>query len=168
LELVLKIEDAAMTGLACVRVIVAIILCAGWARAENQNIYDEKADAHEQIRAALREASRSRKNIILDFGGNWCLDCHVLDEQMHQPELASLVEKNYVVVHIDIGRFDKNQDLAKKYGVPLDKGVPALAVLDPRGNLLYAQDQGQFEDARHLDFKSIKAFFEKWTPKRQE
>jgi hypothetical protein len=87
---------------------------------------------------------------------------------MRQPELASLIEKNYVVVHIDIGRFDKNQDLAKKYGVPLDKGVPALAVLDPHGNLLYAQDQGQFEDSRHLDFKSIKAFFEKWKPKRQE
>jgi thiol:disulfide interchange protein len=157
-----------MTGLRRVRVIVAIILCAVWVRAANQGIYDEKADAHEQIRAALREASRSRKNIILDFGGNWCFDCHVLDEQMRQPELASLIEKNYVVVHIDIGRFDKNQDLAKKYGVPLDKGVPALAVLDPHGNLLYAQDQGQFEDARHLDFKSIKAFFEKWKSKRRE
>jgi len=157
-----------MKGLTRMRVIVAIILCAGWARAANQNIYDEKVDAHEQIRAALREASESRKNVILNFGGNWCFDCHVLDEQMRKPELASRVGKNYVVVHIDIGRFDKNQDLAKKYGVPLDKGVPALAVLDPHGNFLYAQDQGQFADARHLEFKSIKAFFEKWKPKRQE
>jgi len=40
-----------------------------------------------------------------------------------------------------------------------------MAVLDSRGKLLYAQDQGQFADARHMSFESIKAFFEQWKPK---
>ncbi len=155
-----------MNGLKRLLVLLAMILCAGRTRAANQDIYDEKADAHQQIRVAVAEATKAGKNIILDFGGNWCFDCHVLDEQMHKPEMASLIEKNYVLVHIDVGRFDKNRELAKKYRVPLDKGVPALAVLDSQGKLLYAQDQGQFEDARHLDFESIKAFFEKWKAKR--
>ena len=43
--------------------------------------------------------------------------------------------------------------------------IPALAVLDPHGKLLYAQDQGQFEDARHMEYESFKAFFEQWKPK---
>jgi thioredoxin 1 len=130
-----------------------------------QSVYDEKADAEAQIRAAVKAASASRKNIVLDFGGNWCFDCHVLDEQMHRPELASLIEANYIVVHIDVGRFDKNVRIAERYHVPLKKGVPALAVLDSKGKLLYAQEEGQFEDARHLSRESIREFFVKWRPK---
>ena len=70
-----------------------------------------------------------------------------------------------MIVNIDTGRGDKNLDMAEKYGVPLKKGIPALAVLDPHGKLLYAQDQGQFADARHMSYESIMAFFEKWKPK---
>ncbi len=70
-----------------------------------------------------------------------------------------------MIVNIDTGRGDKNLNLAKKYGVPVKKGIPALAVLDPHGKLLYAQDQGQFADARHMSYESIKAFFKQWKPK---
>ena len=83
---------------------------------------------------------------------------------MHNPELAAIIEKNYVVVDIDLGREDKNPDLAEHYHVPIKHGIPALAVLDSRGNLLYAMDQGQFADARNMSYESIKAFFEQWKP----
>ncbi len=62
------------------------------------------------------------------------------------------------------GATDKNLDLAEQYHVPIKHGIPALAVLDSRGNLLYAMDQGQFADARHMSYESIKAFFEQWKP----
>lgn len=133
--------------------------------AADHPIYDEEADAHQQVQAAIVEASKSGKNVVLDFGANWCGDCHALDAQMHESQLASLIAKNYVIVHIDVGRMDKNVDLAKKYGIPLNKGIPALAVLDSHGKLLYSQDQGQFEDARHLGQDSFKQFFEQWKPK---
>ena len=81
---------------------------------------------------------------------------------MHNPELAAIIEKNYVVVDIDLGREDKNLDLAEHYHVPIKHGIPALAVLDSRGDLLYAMDQGQFADARNMSYESIKAFFEQW------
>jgi thioredoxin 1 len=145
--------------------VVALVAVAAPANAASENIYDEKANAREMISAAVTEAARSHKNIVLDFGANWCGDCHALDAEMRKPEIASLIEKNYVVVHVDVGRYDKNLDLARKYGVPLKKGIPALAVLDPHGKLLYAQDQGQFEDARHVEYESFKAFFEQWKPK---
>lgn len=129
------------------------------------SIYDEKADAHQQVLAALAEASETGKNVVLDFGANWCGDCHALDAQIHQRDLADLIAKNFVIVHVDVGRMNKNLDLAQKYGVPLNKGIPALAVLDPHGKLLFAQDQGQFEDARHLGHDAFKQFFEQWKPK---
>jgi thiol-disulfide isomerase/thioredoxin len=144
---------------------IAVMVGLSYASAADNPIYDEKADAHQQITAAIAEASGSGRNIVLDFGANWCGDCHALDAQMRSPELASLIEKSYVVVHIDVGRMDKNVDLARKYNIPLHKGIPALAVLDPHGRLLYSQDQGQFEDARHLGHDAFTQFFEQWKPK---
>ena len=126
--------------------------------------YDEKADAHRDVAAAIANAGASKRNIVLIFGANWCPDCRALSAQMHKPDLASIIEKNYVVVEIDLGREDKNLDLAEQYHVPVRRGIPALAVLDTRGNLLYAMDQGQFADARNMSFESILAFFEHWKP----
>lgn len=83
---------------------------------------------------------------------------------MHKPELASLVAKNFVVVNIDTGRGDKNVDLARKYGLSL-RGIPALAVLDPGGKVLYAPARSKFSSARQMSYESIKAFFEEWKPK---
>jgi thioredoxin 1 len=147
--------------------ILAAAIAAALAAAASETIFDEKADAHHQIAAAIVTASKAGKNIILDFGANWCGDCHALEAQMQKPELAALIEKSFVVVSVDVGRMDKNLDLAEKYHVPLKKGIPALAVLDPHGALLFAQDQGQFEDARHMTYDSIRAFFEQWKPKKQ-
>jgi len=84
---------------------------------------------------------------------------------MHKPELADIIAKNFVVVEIDLGREDKNLDLAEKYHVPIKHGIPALAVLNSRGELLYAMDQGQFADARNMSYESIKAFFVQWKPR---
>lgn len=85
---------------------------------------------------------------------------------MHKPELAAIIRDNFVIVEIDVGREDKNLDLAQRYHVPIKHGIPALAVLNARGELLYAMDQGQFADARHMSYESIKAFFEQWKPVR--
>jgi thioredoxin 1 len=147
-------------------VLVPLLLGLSPERRGSEAIFDENADAHRLVRSAIAEASRTHKHVILDFGANWCYDCHVLEEQMRTPELAPLIDKNFVVVDIDVGKFDKNLDLAEKYQVPLKKGIPALAVLDPHGKLLYAQDQGQFESARWLKYEEIKEFFEKWKPRR--
>jgi len=143
----------------------SLISLTALAQAPTTPLYDESADTRQAISAAIVSAARTHKNIVLDFGANWCFDCHVLDEQMRKPELASIVEKNFVVVHVDVARMDKNLDLAAKYGVPLKRGIPALAVLDSGGKLLYAQDQGQFEDARHMSYEDIRAFFVKRKPR---
>ncbi|HUY13847.1 MAG TPA: thioredoxin family protein [Terriglobia bacterium] len=143
-------------------VITAIFSVEG---ASAVTLNDENADAHQLISAAIGQASRLHKNIILDFGANWCFDCHVLESEIETPGLAVLVDRNFVVVQIDVGKFDKNLDLARKYHVPLKYGIPALAVLDAHGRLLYAQDHGQFEDARHMNPSALKVFLDKWKPR---
>ena len=131
----------------------------------NPNLYPKNVNAHEEIKEAAARAAKEHKRVILVFGGNWCYDCHVLDSVFHQADVEPLVDKNFVVVHVDIGDDGKkNNDLANQYKLPLDKGVPALAVLDSDGKLLYSQQNGEFEAARSMDPDDILAFLNKWKP----
>jgi thiol:disulfide interchange protein len=120
------------------------------------------ANPKADIAAALAQAKHEDKRVLLDFGGDWCGDCQVLDIYFHQPANAALLDKHYVLVHVWIGQMDHNIGLAAKYGVPIAKGVPALAVLAPDGKVLYAQKTGEFDDMRHMDTSSVTQFLEKW------
>ncbi len=126
-----------------------------------KHIYSETADPDADIRAALATAKAQHKRVLLDFGGDWCGDCQVLDLYFHQAPNAELLEQNFVLVHVWIGHMDANLDVTKKYGVPINKGVPALAVLAPDGKVIYAQN-GEFEDMRHMQSSSLTDFLNKW------
>jgi hypothetical protein len=52
--------------------------------------------------------------------------------------------------------------VAQKYNVPIKKGVPALAVLDAKGKLLYSQENKEFENMRNMNSGSVTEFLNKW------
>jgi len=125
----------------------------------NKHLYSETADPAADIAAAEATARKDHKRILLEFGGNWCGDCQVLDFYYHQPANAALLAKYFVLVHVDIGHMDHNVDIAKKYHVPITRGVPALAILDARGNLLYAEREKEFE---HTSSEAVTTFLNHW------
>jgi thioredoxin 1 len=129
-----------------------------------QDIYPDPDQAAGDIATALQAAKASHRRIIVDFGGNWCPDCHVLDLYFHDETNAPLLDANYVLVHINIGRKDRNLKVAKRYKIPLDKGVPALAVLDADGKLLFSQKAGEFEAMRGMQSPAVTAFLDEWKP----
>jgi thiol:disulfide interchange protein len=127
-------------------------------------IYPEIGRASADIDAGMKEAAKTQRRVIVDFGGNWCADCIVLDKLFHAPENAALLEKHYVLVHVNVGDkgISDNFPIAERYGVPLKKGVPALVVLEPDGKLVYSQKQGEFEAMRKMDPSSVGDFLKKW------
>jgi thiol:disulfide interchange protein len=143
-----------------------VVLTCGSARSAGRDIYPDPSQAKADLAAALKTAAATHRRVLLDFGGNWCGDCQVLDLYMHDDKNRPLVDANFVVVHINIGRFDANLDLAEKYQVPLHKGVPALAVLSDHGALLYSQKNGEFEAMRSMESSSLTEFLVKWRPER--
>jgi len=52
-------------------VLIAAFIFAGVALAAEEPLYDEKADAHQQVSAALTNAAKTGKNVILIYGANW-------------------------------------------------------------------------------------------------
>ena len=147
---------------AVLTLLAALSALPAFAQFAPRHIYDENADAKAEIRDALATAAREHKHVILDFGGNWCGDCQVLDIYLRRAPNEAILNANYVLVDIDIGRYDKNLDLARKYDIPLKLGVPALAVLDSRGRLLYSQKNGEFEAMRTLSPSAVTDFLNHW------
>jgi thioredoxin 1 len=121
-----------------------------------------------EIREAETRAATQHKRVLLVFGANWCFDCHVLDLAFQRPDLAPVVASGYEVVHVDLGPDEKkNADLVAQFEVPLDKGIPALAVAESDGKLVVSQKNGEFEDARSLTPEALLEFLNKWKPESQ-
>jgi thiol-disulfide isomerase/thioredoxin len=143
--------------------VLATLLAAPMAIAA-EPMYPPIERAKADVEGALKDAKKARKRVIVDFGGNWCTDCRILDINLKKPENAALLQKHFVMVHVNVG--DKgitdNFDVAERFGIPLKKGVPALAVLDSDGRVVYAQKNGEFESMRSMDPKSVNDFLTRW------
>lgn len=130
-------------------------------------LYSDPHKAQAELDAALAEAKKERKRVIVVFGANWCYDCHVLDTTFHSREFAPLVDAHYVVVHVNLGEEGKeNNDLAARFRVVLDQGIASLGVLDPEGAIFYGQKKGEFEATDKIGPEDVRAFLEKWKLRR--
>ena len=119
--------------------------------------HDGAADA----KAHSVAAKTDKKPVLVVFGANWCGDCKMLDMAFNEGASAPIIAKNYRVVKVDVQRFTKNVDVADGYGVPLKKGIPAVAVLDATGKVRYATKGGELADARKMGDAGVEEFFAK-------
>jgi thioredoxin 1 len=142
--------------------LTALVMAVTPARSSEPNIYPEAAQAKIDLNAALAASAASHKRVILDFGGNWCPDCHVLDRYFHDSTNQPILDANYILVYINIGRMNENLDIAERYRIPLRKGVPALAVLGERGELLFSQQTGEFEAMHRMQSSAVTEFLVRW------
>jgi thiol:disulfide interchange protein len=131
------------------------------------DLYPANADAKKEIDEVLQLARADKKRVLLIFGGNWCYDCHVLDRALHEGEAGKVVKESFLLVHVDIGEGDKNPELVKKYKIPLEKGVPAVVVLNGAGDLLFSSTDGEFEAARRMMKKDLLAFLKHWQEEKR-
>jgi thioredoxin 1 len=125
--------------------------------------YNETADAKLDIKQALAQAATNRTAIIVVFGANWCGDCQMLDIAMKSGASASLLSRDFQIVKVNVGHFDKNVDVAKSYGVPLEKGIPAVAIISAKNEVLYVTKEGELADARKMGDNGIYEFFKRVT-----
>ena len=129
---------------------------AGWV------LYDPGLDAPAAIKAALAQAKVDGKNVLLDFGADWCPDCHVLDSYFEDPRAKAILEASYHVVRIDVGYFDKNLESAAKYGNVIAVGIPSVVILDAKGTKLVDTAAGELADSRRYTADDIVTFLSQW------
>jgi thioredoxin 1 len=126
-------------------------------------------DARAAIRAARMQASGEGKRVAVVFGADWCPDCDAFKKALGHRLVMPIVDPNFVIVKVSVGNRDRNLDLMEEYGMSVDSGIPAVAVLEPDGSLVAAQREGEFRNASHLlSVAEIVSFFHRWAPERAE
>jgi thioredoxin-related protein len=126
-------------------------------------IYQEEANGAILISDALKRARREHKNVLIEWGGNWCGWCYKLHDVFHHDAIVRpIVHEEFVLVLIDQGA---NHDLMLKYGgKDRDYSFPHLTVLDAAGEVLTNQDTGSLEEGSNHDPQLVSGFLSKWVP----
>ena len=125
--------------------------------------YDDNANARLDIHDALTRAGDTKTSVIVVFGANWCPDCRELDHAMKNGDCAKLMVRDFQIVNVSVGRFNKNLDIARSYGVPIEKGIPAVAIVSSQNKVLYVTKEGELANARDMGDTGIYEFFKRVT-----
>jgi protein disulfide-isomerase len=124
--------------------------------------YDPKRNPNADIAAALAKSKADGHPVLLDFGANWCPDCVVL-EKTFRTDTVQPVIGGFHVVSIDVGRFNRNLDVARRYHLRLrTSGIPALVVLSGTGKVRTTTNDGSFANARTMTARQVAAFLKRW------
>src|SRR5947209_2742381 len=110
------------------------------AKVAKASIYDPKADAREQVKAAGLKAGRDNQRILVMFGGDWCGWCHKLHALFKSdPQIRKALSEDYRLVMVDTQAPNAESLLSECRGDLEDVGYPFLAVLDAKGKVLTRQ-----------------------------
>jgi thiol-disulfide isomerase/thioredoxin len=99
---------------------------------------------HIELPAALREAQRSGRPILVRFDARWCAFCPQLAHERRQPPVAAELQQ-WVLVRLDVEQASAD---ARRLAVT---GVPAVRALSPMGRLVGSHD-GMMLQAPLLDW----------------
>ncbi|MEP7060880.1 MAG: thioredoxin family protein [Betaproteobacteria bacterium] len=121
--------------------------------------YDPAADARADVQRALTEAKASHRPVLLIFGANWCEDCRALDAALKSGRNGALVAREFNLVKVDVGNFDRNLDVAMAYGDPIARGIPAAVIVAPDNRILFSTRAGELADARRMSITGVHDFF---------
>lgn len=125
------------------------------------NPYDEKADPSKDLASILEKIKGTNLRVILQVGGNWCIWCKRLEKMfLDNPDLDSLLKKNFVLLKVNYSKENKNEEFLSKY--PKIKGYPHIFVLETDGTLLKSFDTEQLEEDKGYSKKKIIEFLENW------
>lgn len=125
--------------------------------------FDPQRDAAADIQAAIAEARRTNKRILVDVGGDWCQYCHQMDQLFQEhPELLELRDKTFITVAVYYGTDKKNEQALSHY--PKVEGIPHIYVLDSRGAVLHSQHVLELRKNGKYDPHTMKEFLTKWAP----
>ena len=131
----------------------------------SMQVYDEKANADQMVDAAMAKAKQTHKLLLIDEGGNWCPDCVVLHNLMLVPAMQKFMDAHYVVAMVDVGKFDRNPQIAARYGYTERlKGVPTILVVNPATNKVINSEQVfALSNAGHQTPQDLADYLAKWT-----
>lgn len=154
------------------RIFTLIILClvSHTLRAQETKLYHPEADADKDIAAAVSQASKENKCVLIMAGGNWCSWCREFDRFSRADHpIDSLIRKEFVMYHLNYSKENMNEATFAKLGFPQRFGFPVFIILNNKGERIHIQNSEYLEDGKKsYDPKKVFSFLESWTPATQD
>jgi len=121
--------------------------------------YDEAADAEVDINHTLVAAKEDGKLGLLVFGANWCHDSRALAAHFEKPRFQTLLRSHYRMTYVDVGKKDRNIDLARKFGVDDIVGTPTVFITDSDGKVLNLDSAPTWRNAASREADDVFDYF---------
>ncbi|MBL6903352.1 MAG: thioredoxin family protein [SAR86 cluster bacterium] len=124
--------------------------------------YDEKIIDSSELDKFINQSINNDKQPVVIFGGNWCPDCRILAGTLAMPTIKKFLQRYYRIIHIDIGRYDRNMELMNHLNIEPKKGVPRVVILDFKKNIVNSSTSSEWTTARDRKEQEIYDYFQKF------
>jgi thiol-disulfide isomerase/thioredoxin len=124
--------------------------------------YDEKIIDSSELDKFINQSINNDKQPVVIFGGNWCPDCRILAGTLAMPTIKKFLQQYYRIIHIDIGRYDRNMELMNHLNIEPKKGVPRVVILDFKKNIVNSSTSSEWTTARDRKEQEIYDYFQKF------
>ncbi|CAM3633317.1 thioredoxin family protein [Litorimonas haliclonae] len=126
--------------------------------------YNRRNDS-KKVDAAIIEAARSGKKALIVMGANWCHDSRSLATHLETPRFKDMIRASYILEYVDVGQKNKNQDIAKRFGLDGTPGTPTVLIIDGTGTLLNSKEAPTWRNAASRSENEIFDYFERYAMK---
>jgi thioredoxin-related protein len=150
---------------------ILFLLAAGIAVAQTgEQPYNPDQNIRADLKNAIEQAKKENKQILIQFGGNWCPWClrfHALVKGV--PRVDSLMKENYIYLLLNVPREKEKRDMTlfRDFNFPNRFGYPVFVILNQEGNQIHTQDSDAFEyqskEVKGYDTTKVVRFLSLWT-----
>lgn len=126
-----------------------------------QRPYNPLAKPQQQLAAAITQAKKEGKRILVQVGGNWCVQCYRIQALMNNDSsIRRTLLRNYVPVHIAYNKQQPDYLLLRRWGSPQQYGFPSFVVLDSNGKYLHTQPGTALQKGNGYNPQKVLAFLQ--------
>ena len=145
------------------------LLFASPAMAQVKKVYDEEINPMEQIDAAISYAQQTDRYVLCQVGGDWCPWCVRFAKFADTSSVvAPLIKENYVYIHVNYSKANKNLEAMRFLGNPGRFGYPVFVVLNSEGKPIHIQESESLEENKGYSRKRVEKFLRLWNRKAVE
>lgn len=149
--------------------LIAFVTCIVIGAEAQKKVYDESLDAMQQIKEATELAQKTGRYVLCQVGGNWCPWClRFADFAKNDSVIAPLIEENFVYIHVNYSKGNKNEKAMRFLGNPGRFGYPAFVVLNREGQPIHIQESASLEEGKGYSRQQVEKFLRLWNRKAVE
>ncbi len=148
-----------------ITIVLTVFLSLNAGLSAQQKIYNEQANGMEQIKQAIEKARNENKYVFCQVGGNWCPWClRFADFVQKDSAISRVIDKNFVYIHVNYSKDNKNPEAMKFLGNPARFGFPVFVIINGEGVPIHIQNSVYLEEGKGYNAKKVLEFFNIWTP----